>query len=536
MSAKSKVKSVQASKPAKNQGSVKPLDDIVSKYFWLIIPVLTVLYFLYKNISVGFYQDDEIAQYINMINFWHDPSVILGNFAKPGYKILTVVPAYFGYNYVLILNSFISASTVYLTYVLLKTYKINYAAVGALLLATQPMFLELSFRSYSEIFASFCFVLFLILYKKEKFFLSAALLGFIFTIRQESALLMIVMAILFIRDKRYKDILAMAIFPVIYTVLGYLKTGDVFYIITEMRAVAGLNYKSQGLMHYFRVYIFIVGPVCLSLFLLGFFGFFKDLKNYKKYIADYFLPYVIFVTIFVTQMLTMINDGPNPGNWRYLLHISPICAFFATLGLNNLAESGFKKINYYITGIFAVLVLLFLSRATDGFILLEQTDYTKLIFVLLFLVLSAALWSNSKFDYLNKLSVLLVILAALHLYFGVQPRKLSPENIAVKETADYVAGINGINNREKLSNHTMIQFYSPSYRADPLTFKRLDSKELAAAPKGTIIIWDSHYSYRPEFKNDVKLETIRTDSAQYKLLKEFVSTDKRFGSFVFEKE
>ena len=536
MSAKSKDKAAQPVKSGKSVNSAKPIDELVSKYFWLVIPVLTILYFMYKNVSVGFYQDDEIAQYINMINFWHDPAVVLGNFAKPGYKIFLVVPAYFGYNYVLLVNSLISASTVYLTYVLLKTYKINYAAIGALLLATQPMFLELSFRSYSEIFTSFCFVLFLILYKKEKFFLSATLLGFIFTVRQESALLMIVMAILFIRDKRYKDIIALAIFPVIYTILGYLKTGDILYIITEMRAVAGLNYKSQGLMHYFKVYVFIVGPVCLSLFLLGFFGFFKDIKNYKKYISDYFLFYVIFVIIFITQMLTMINDGPNPGNWRYLLHISPICAFFATVGLNNLADSGFKKINYYITGIFALLVLLFLSKATDGFILLDQTDYTKLIFVILFLGLSAALWSNSKFNYLNKLSITLVILAALHLYFGVQPRKLSPENVAVKETSDYVSGISGLDAREKLSNHTMIQFYSPSYRTNPLTFKKLDSKELAAAPKGTIVIWDSHYSYRPEFQNDVKLETIEKDSADYKLLKQIVSNDRRFGSYIFEKQ
>lgn len=536
MSAKTKEKVPQPGKTGIPQNAAKPIDDLVSKYFWLIIPVLTILYFLYKNVSVGFYQDDEIAQYINMINFWHDPGIILGNFAKPGYKILMVIPAYFGYDYVLMFNALIAASTVYLTYVLLKTYKINYAVIGALLLATQPMFLELSFRSYSEIFTAFCFVSFLILYKKEKFFLSALLLGFIFTVRQESALLMVVMAILFIRDKRYKDIIALTIFPVIYTILGYLKTGDILYIITEMRAVAGLNYKSQGLMHYFKVYVFIVGPVCLSLFLLGFLGFFKDLKNYKKYISNYFLFYVIFVMIFITQMLTMINDGPNPGNWRYLLHISPLCAFFATVGLNNLADSGFKRINYYVTGIFAILVLLFLSKATDGFILLEQSDYTKLIFVILFLALSAVLWSKSKFDYLNKLSVALIVLAALHLYFGVSPRKLSPENVAVKETSDFVAGINAIDGREKLSNHTLLQFYSPSFRSNPLMFKKLDSKELAAAPKGSIIVWDSHYSYRPEFRNDVRLEMIQNDSTNYKLLKQTVSADRRFGSFIFEKQ
>ena len=114
---------------------------------------------MYRNISAGFYQDDEIAQYINMINFWHDPGAILGNGPKPGYKIFMVVPAYFGYDYVLMMNSLIASITVYMTYVLLKTYKVNYAVIGALLLATQPMFVELSYRSYSEIFTAL-FVLF----------------------------------------------------------------------------------------------------------------------------------------------------------------------------------------------------------------------------------------------------------------------------------------------------------------------------------------------------------------------------------------
>ena len=76
-------------------------------------------------------------------------------------------------------------------------------------------------------------------------------------------------------------------------------------------------------------------------------------------------------------MLTMVNNGPNPGNWRYLLHISPICVFFATVGLNNLSDLKFKKTAYYITGAIAVFVLLFSSKATDGFTLLEKDDYSK---------------------------------------------------------------------------------------------------------------------------------------------------------------
>lgn len=505
-----------------------------SKYFWLIIPVLAALYYSYRNIAVGFYQDDEVAQYINMLNFWQDPWVILGNGPKPGYKIFMVIPALISYDAVLIFNSLIAATTVYMTYVLIRTYKVSYAFIGALLLATQPLYVDLSFRSYSEIFTALCIVTFLILYKKEKYLFSALLLGYIYTIRQEIALLILVFTVIFALRKQYLFAAALFIFPVLYNLLGFIKTGDIMFVLTEMQSVAGLNYKSQGLMHYFKVYIFIVGPVCLSLFLLGFFGFLNDTSKVKEYFKKYAEFYIIFVSIFVIQMLTMVSDGPNPGNWRYLLHISPICAFFAVVGLNNLSLKKFRTTSYIITGLFAVLVLLFLSKATDGFVLLEKAEYIKIIFVALFFILSIALWNESRTKYLGTLGIALVILASVHLYF-VEPKKLSPEYISVKETAEFLDTITEAKDKEKLTNHTFIMFYSKQYKENQKLFKKLDLKNLNESPKGTYVIWESHYGYRPEFKNDVQFDVLR-DSSKYKFIKQIISQDQRFSSFIFEKQ
>ena len=36
-------------------------NPVIVKYFWLIIPVLTVIYYLSSKYSVGFYQDDEVG-------------------------------------------------------------------------------------------------------------------------------------------------------------------------------------------------------------------------------------------------------------------------------------------------------------------------------------------------------------------------------------------------------------------------------------------------------------------------------------------
>ncbi len=513
--------------------SESEIEKKYSRYYWLMIPVLAVLNYSYRMVAVGFYQDDEVAQYINMLNFWHDPWVILGNGPKPGYKIFMVIPALISYDAVLIFNSLIAATTVYLTYLLIKIYKVNYAIIGALLLGTQPLYVDLSFRSYSEIFTALCLVSFLILFKKEKYLYSALLLGYIYTIRQEIALLIIVFAVIFVLRKQYLSAALLFVFPVLYNLLGFIKTGDMFFVFTEMSSVAGLNYKSQGILHYFKVYIFIVGPVCLTLFLLGFLGFLNETSKFKEYLKKYFEFYIIFVSIFVIQMLTMVSDGPNPGNWRYLLHISPICAFFASAGIANLTLRNFRTTNYVITSGLAIVVLLFLSYSTDGFVLLDKPEHIKFIFVAIFLILSVVLWKERSSGSLKNLGIAAVLLAVIHLYF-VETKKLSPENITVKETAEYLDTMPEAKDRVKLTNHTFIQFYSKTFKENTVSFRKLDLKNLAEAPKGAIIIWESHYGYRPEFLNDVQITSLQ-DTAKYKLFKQFVSSDKRFGAFIFEK-
>ncbi|MEO6695024.1 MAG: hypothetical protein ABIY50_12035, partial [Ignavibacteria bacterium] len=161
--------------------------------------------------------------------------------------------------------------------------------------------------------------------------------------------------------------------------------------------------------------------------------------------------------------------------------------------------------------------------------------YTKLIIILVSLVLITLIKKESVHNYLNKLSVALLILAIANLLLSFDPKKLSPENIALKQTSDYLNTL-AINGKEIYYNHAFIPFYSDKfYKESPMNFKRLLTGNLKDAKPGSIMIWDSHYSYRPkDMKNDVQLEMLKNDSA-YKLLQTINSNDNRFSSFVFEK-
>lgn len=532
-------KKKQVKKLVRVQENVTDLNAFFDKYIWLVIPILTIVYFITSKYSVGFYQDDEIAQYINMLEFWHDPALILGNAPKPGYKIFMVLPALISYDTVLIVNSLIASLTVFFTYHLIKTYKVNYAFFGALILALQPLFFDLSFRSYPEIFTALLVVGFLLLYQKDKFVWSGLLLGYIYTVRQEYALLILVMIVFFYRKKAMLAIPAMAVFPLLYNFLGFLKTGDILYIYSEMQKVSGYVTASQGADHYFKMYIFIIGPVCFALFFLGFLGFLGYSNKYKQYITPFILPYIIFVSVFMTHVFTMLNDGPNPGNWRYLLHISPIAVLFATKGLNNLADITFKRTNMIITGLIAFVTLILLSKGTNGFIMTEESEYSKFLIILAFLALSIILWSNLSQKYLNNMSLILIGLAIVYLFINFESKKLSTENVTVKDVATYVDGNYQLEgDKHLLTNHALFRFYSNLFKDNVGDFKPLQSGTLAEAPAGSILVWESHYGYRPDpaWGNDVSLDMLQQDTTSYKFVKQFISPDQRFGAFIFEKK
>ena len=255
----------------------------------------------------------------------------------------------------------------------------------------------------------------------------------------------------------------------------------------------------------------------------------------KEYFVKYDLFYIVFTTVFIVQLLTMFSDGPNPGNWRYLLHISPVAAVFATIGLNNFSRNDFRKTSFIITGVLAFITLVFLSKTSDGFLLQDVSEYSKFFIIGISFALILIFKKEKTAEYLNKLSVAFLILSIAYLFLNFNPKKLTPENLAVKQTSEFLKTID-TKGKDIYFNHSFIPFYNDGYyRESPESFKRLISENIKDAKPGSVLIWDSHYSYRPEdMKNDIKLETLQNNPS-YKLLNRINSSDGRFAAFVFEK-
>jgi hypothetical protein len=509
-------------------------DSNIYKYFWLIIPLLTLIYFLYSFFSTGFYQDDEIAHYINMRDFWSNPWIIMSNWGKPGWKIFLVIPSLFGYKFLLLFNAFITSLTAYFTVLLAKELKFKNSIVAGVFFAFQPLVLQLSFRSYAEIFTGLLLVLTLYFFYKNNYILSALLCGLSFTSRQESALLCIILAVFFIREKKYLPVLMLGVFPFLLNLIGFLHTGDYLWAWSEMKNLSEFNLGiERSFFHYFEVYIYIIGPVVFTFFIVGLLVPFISKEAFKDFYKKEILIYLFFFTVFLFQCYLVIK-GTNPGSWRYLLQISPFAALISLVGFSEVVRLKAKK--HILPSIFGVLFIVwfFLSKEATGLLITDTAEYLKLVSIVVLTGIILYAVSMPKEILFKRFLLLTLILTVAFTLYSEKPKQQSPENSTISQIADWYTK-DADKSKPVLYDHSLILFYGNIFGADKERFKILNMKALEESPQGTIVIWDSHYSYRPEYKNDTKLEFLQNNS-KYKLLKEFMSQDKRFAAFIFQKQ
>jgi len=514
------------------------IDTYIDKYIWAIIPVLAIIYFVFSKYSTGFYSDDELGHFVNMNDFWRDPGLIIGNWSKPGWKIFMVVPSLLGYDAVIFFNALISSTTVYVSILFAKKLNLKNTSLLIFLLGFQPIFFQLSFRSYAEIFTGLILILTCYLYLIEKYNFSMLLLGYLFLLRQETAVIIIlVVAYLVISKKKYFPILFVAVFPLILQIFGMIKyNGDFMWMIKDLTSLGKMDFNKEtdrGFFFYWANYIFIIGPVTLAFFLIGYFSFWEKNVNKKEFFKKYDILYLVFTTFFLIQCALVLH-GTNAGLLRYMLPASPLAAVFACIGFNNLFKTEAKNIHLIILVGISVLSLAFMSRESNNWVMTDQTEYLKFLIlsvitiIFVFGVYMGSMKSNKIFIYS------IIILSIVYVYQKVEPLKPSSENQTVDAISDWLSKSEYKDKDVYFSNNniTFFNYIKGFYKTNK---NDMNMQSIKDSPVGSIAIWDSHYSYNPRYENrNTKLEFIKNNT-DFKIIKEFNSPDQKFYAAVFER-
>lgn len=500
--------------------------------------VLIGLYYYYSKISTGFYQHDEIAHFFNMRDFWNNPNAILGNWPKTGYKLIYAAPSLLGSNFLIFFNALLSALSCFIAYKTAKIFSEKWAPLAFFLLAAQPFWIELSFRNFADSFSGLILLLGVWAYYKDKLVLSSLFISYSTLIRQEFLLIGVAMGIYLLIKQKWVPAFLLALFPLLYNLWGYMATGQPLYLITSATETSDLyssTFVKHGFFHFFKMSMVVWGSLSSALVFLALIFVIKDFKIINKSESPNIIPAVIaFLIYFLIHGVfnwEAVNFGASP-NLRYMNAIGPLMAVIAVWAFEHYNQSNEK--NNSLAGkisiiIWVVLVLVFQTKENNGVVFTDKKD--MLPFGLAIVSLAALLIpikNNAKLSLL----IAAALVGSLPL---LQPRKLTPEEAEMDKISKLV--IKNENPQAKVfCNHTMYSyFYEKQTGKIPTNVVSMDSTGILESPQGSIVLWETHYSFRKDFPS-VSFEFLQANQDKFEFLQQFESKDKRFQAIVIKKK
>lgn len=516
-------------------------------HLWLLTLLAFFGFVFYSTKSVGYYQDDEIAHFMSMMGFWDDPTSIMGNWSKPGYKLLYVLPATFGYQVVLYLSCIISALGCFLAAKIAQHFNPKAAIFALILAATQPIWIEMSFRNYADILSGVLLVASIYFALKEKWLFSSLFLSYDILVRQEFLILLLFFGVYLLIKRKWVPAFALGLFPLLYALWTLQAKGDFFYLITEAQATSAAyakEYPKQGFNHYLLMSAVMFGALqiallCVAIVQIGIAAFGKNwFKEKGSQVLFVFVPFAVFFGIHLIFNLKSPEIGPaTGGNLRYMAAVTPLIGILGALSLFYL-----KKLSPLVLGVtLGVIALLVANYLTYDhnyvkFLVDPQTGAkTRLWISLGVFVAGAALY----FLPIKGWALVAYITAFSFIFINktVKPYKLTPENLAVAKCVEKISKMPELKKRKIVSNHSTLWFYwlkENNERAKETG--TLDSATIESSPIGTLFVWENHYGYRPNrTPGSVKPEYFNSDRFIFREPLMVTSKDQRFQIAVFEK-
>jgi len=205
-----------------------------------------------------------------------------------------------------------------------------------------------------------------------------------------------------------------------------------------------------------------------------------------------------------------------------------------------LAVIGVERIKYFSNkiillgglSIYVAIVGVFLSYKNNNIRFTEEKDYLPFFFTIIFIFIIALL--NKP----KQQTIGVFVLSLLFVLFTVRPFKLTPEDLTMEKVTNSIINKRFIDEkRPVMVNHNLFKFFYDKKKSgvyENLVF--LDSLTLETAPVGSIILWESHYGYRPKlYKNAINVDYFQRRPTQYTMLQNHISSDQRFQAVLLER-
>ncbi|MFM9943775.1 MAG: hypothetical protein ACKVQB_00940 [Bacteroidia bacterium] len=309
---------------------------------------------------------------------WKYPFLFLDQWGKPLYNIIASPFANLGFLGVEIFNIILWLASAWLVWATIKKLGMNYAWLGFLLVVLPQVSIENVISGLTEYLNEFLLALFIFLAASKRWNLAAFVCGLLPFARSEGFVIMAATGfyLLFI-EKQYKSLLWFMAGPIIFNIIGWFVTGNLFWIISNNPYIKAESLKlnlcgSGSFFHYFKEIHYIFSFAGAILLLLGSFLaliFYIKCIHKKVFLHRFILWLVagiLWLYFGVHSFIWWQGMMGSCGYTRVMIVITPLMAILGTYSLNILAQNFEKYKNYFLC---FVILLLFISLShTRSFI------------------------------------------------------------------------------------------------------------------------------------------------------------------------
>lgn len=428
--------------------------------------------------------EDSFMHYLFARYVPQHPENLLSHWGKPLFTLLITPFAQYGYTVAKVYNCIAGILAAWFTYKTAERLGLKTSIASVVLLLFAPLF----FLCINSALTEVTFALFLIagiyFIVCEKYYLAAIILSFLPFARTEGFIILPVIGLFYLWQKKYTPLLFLGLGLLAYSVAGYFYYDDLLWVFTKNPYADqnGVYGRGEYFWHFADGYREIIGDPQKWLFAIGFISFLLALNKAAK--------------------AGLANADATFKYWL-LIVASALVYFFAHSTVWYFGIQGSAGLIRVMAGILPLLVLVS-NRGLDS------------------------IYKRIPINANVRLAVIVTIL-----FFVVEypiKRYNPPIELGTEEQLLYSAG-DWYKTTPYYKGEQKVYYFAPTvglaFDIDPFDFSKRDylnnAKESEGVPKGSIVVYDTHFGPQ-ECK--YPLEEISNDP-NYELLQKFQQSPER---------
>jgi hypothetical protein len=496
---------------------------------WIVGLALGLLYLGEGALATGIYNDDDIGHYLMARDAPGNPLLYLNVWGRPLFTLVYSLPAQLGFDTVKRATAAVTVATAVITGLAGSALGLT-PALGGALLGTMPFVLLLSYSSLTEPLAALVVALALLFFLTGRLGSALVALGLVPLTRLELCLIAVPLGLVAAARLRGRK-RALGLLPIavllLWAGIGWAATGDRFWLPHQVLGGGENLYGQTGFWHYPQGLIFVVGPV-VFLFLL------VDLvERIARRRLDLLAAIPLAVLALYLVFSWKLSIGHAAGFLRHLVAAGPAFALAAGRGMQvALGERRARKRALFTLAAGTVVIGLFLSRTLVMHHRAVGPYELSRITAGLVVVLATAIAGRRAWLRPGVVASLLVIAALGYAVAAEPPLRPSPEQEAVLHLSQWYLASEPAATPVIASHPWFLLALDRAGRLPPGGVPLVKRPAIEAAPPGTIVLWDSHYSIRPP--DGMQLGDFKFDP-RFERLQESIASTRRFTAYALRK-